>query len=868
MALIVSTCTALFTTVGSAYSWKGNGDESLDPSSYTHYDFTDGTGICNWTKSGKFTGSSGTLLDGVAKDSFQVVGEPGNESNKVGYLTNRRYNTVTMEIGGGSGEDGALVLDSNTKYKVSFRYKWAKGSGRVSYDKANDKFVTYNYFQFFKGAQVLSDSTKVGKLALKSSNNYYVDETNGTSVVSENVVNGVVVGNKNVKYDPNNDYGDAFDAHDTYERYVLNEDSEWLEFSYEFTTEANEQRNKLFIGIPAGNQSVTGGDTAGIMTDENQFVGLYVDDIVVERASVEGEEIASYTYDFKNADGTPYTMKQYTGSDSGDHNWFSWSDNRGSNINADGLTLKAGVNGPGSANWSSWIHKVYLKDLEFAIGGSSDGWLLIEAGNMYEFTVRYRVDSGSTTVGMAMADGVGGMLPTTLVKSFTAQNDGEFHEYTVTLDGDSSLGTTTSKPVAGKAIALFNNAGTVTYESVIMRVVKKTAIPTEQQRSVYAGFEDGTVQGNIFLPNSSLSTDLHYSVVNDPLDDNHGKVLKLNITRKNGTTITFGMPAATGYGSLKGIGLGDEGYKVEVGHKYRISYDLYIENNGNSGIDNNLPNSRVAAKIGIGIDGNKSGPFYGGITAVTGGSGSSAQIIEAYNAGKWVTYARDIEFYEKDGKIYAGSRVSTDKEVDLEAMPYLIFAMPIPSLATDYQNYYFDNIQITDLGASHSIRKELAADDAENVTGEYQSAGLRFRGTISDADLIGATEVGFAVIRTSDIASTGRETWWYSRQNLDDLCKGVKFGYAYSAEQNIELVYNDAVGYKDYQLILTGLTRDGVTDKNLKDTEFSVYMWIRYADDAKYGTGAREYVYRDLGSASYASVLAEYEAAGIDTTGY
>ena len=187
---------------------------------------------------------------------------------------------------------------------------------------------------------------------------------------------------------------------------------------------------------------------------------------------------------------------------------------------------------------------------------------------------------------------------------------------------------------------------------------------------------------------------------------------------------------------------------------------------------------------------------------------------------------------------------------------------------TNEQDDYFDNIQITDMKVGHSIRAEKSAE--ESGTGAYQSAGLRFRGTISDADLVGATEVGFAVMRVSDrdALSGGRNGWWYSRGNLADLTRGAKWAYAYNAEQGIDVVYNDADGYKDFQLILTGLTKDGVTDKNLKDTEFCVYMWIRYDNNTLYGENNREYTYRDLGTASYASVLAEYTAAGIDTTGY
>ena len=260
IAVVLSTCAVLFTSMASAYTYS-NGTYLTEAS----YDFTDGTGISEWTKSGKFKADSGTLLDGVAMDTFEVVGEPGNESNKVGYLTNRRYNTVTMEIGGGSGEDGALVLDSNTKYKVSFRYKWAKGSGRVTFEKS--AFSSYLYFNVHKGTQIAYVTGDGSKLSIASSSIFRIDDTNGSKVVSENIVGGNVVGNANKAYDETVTDPSKRAHYAEYERYVLNNDSDWIDYSYTFTTDENETRNKLFIGITAGDQSITGGDAAGAMTD-------------------------------------------------------------------------------------------------------------------------------------------------------------------------------------------------------------------------------------------------------------------------------------------------------------------------------------------------------------------------------------------------------------------------------------------------------------------------------------------------------------------------------------------------------------------------------------------------------------------------
>lgn len=163
------------------------------------------------------------------------------------------------------------------------------------------------------------------------------------------------------------------------------------------------------------------------------------------------------------------------------------------------------------------------------------------------------------------------------------------------------------------------------------------------------------------------------------------------------------------------------------------------------------------------------------------------------------------------------------------------------------------NVSIRD-NVAHSIRAEKSADQSE--TGAYQSAGLRFRASVDDDDAVGATEIGFAVVRTKDVSDG-----WYKR---DASAAGVLSAFAYSKQENINIVYNDADGYNEYQLVLTGLTREGITDRNLKSTEFSVYMWIRYSADS----GKEEYKYIDLGSASYVSVFEEYKAAGIDVSGY
>lgn len=870
VVMVISACTALFTATGSAYNYY-DPTNPVPESSITRYDFTDGTGISLYTKDGKFGADRGTLLQDKDMHSYNVVNDPADGSNKVAYFTNRRYNGASFEIGSGTGEDGAYLLDPSSKYKISFRYKWAKGSSRVEFK--NGAFKTYVSWQLKKGAQVEYDGAQYEKRDITESPNLYIDGENGTSVESKNMLNGTVIGNKNMSYDAAVTDPSMLAHHKTYERYTLNEDSEWTPFSYEFTTDPDEPRNKLFLTISAGVQNISGDDSAAKpMTDENQFVGLYVDDIVIEKMSIAGESMQTFVYDFKHADGTAMTMQDYTGSANGNHDWVSNSadpsydsrSNGESSITDKGLVFNSTKSGIVSSGFD-WGHKFYLKDSDFELGGK---WLTLEADTRYRVDVKYFVnsciDSNNCNIGLAVAQGEGGgMQVMTSIANTEALKDGNWHTFTAYVNGgDSITRGNVTVPLAGRCLAITTTSVNVTVERVTVTVVPNSLVPTEQQQSVCADFDGDDLVTDIYLPNTKSMNVGTFSVAKDPLDSGRGNVLNVHITYKGSTTMGFSMPAATGFGMDHGKGFVDMGYKLQAGHTYRVSYDIYIPDNGNN-ISEVDPKFFMAAKGGIDVAGNKVNEFRpANIDPVQGDTGTAAQLLDAHKNGRWATFARTIAVTEQDGKIYVEG-----KETDLATYPYLLFALSIPKL-TNEQDYYFDNIQITDMKVGHSIRAEKSAE--ESGTGAYQSAGLRFRGTISDADLVGATEVGFAVMRVSDrdALSDGRNGWWYSRNNLANLTKGAKWAYAYNAEQGIDVVYNDADGYKDFQLILTGLTKDGVTDKNLKDTEFCVYMWIRYDNNALYGANNREYTYRDLGTASYASVLAEYTAAGIDTTGY
>ncbi len=132
------------------------------------------------------------------------------------------------------------------------------------------------------------------------------------------------------------------------------------------------------------------------------------------------------------------------------------------------------------------------------------------------------------------------------------------------------------------------------------------------------------------------------------------------------------------------------------------------------------------------------------------------------------------------------------------------------------------------------------------VGGKYQSAGLRFRYTLTDEMKAGATEIGF--IASPDASSHD----WYIDLENSKAKKAVVF------DGTVDKVYQAGEGTTDYQLLITGLTREDETEKNAKDMNIFVVMYVTTAE----GT---EYYF--VGVSSYNDVKAAYAENGTITDG-
>lgn len=142
------------------------------------------------------------------------------------------------------------------------------------------------------------------------------------------------------------------------------------------------------------------------------------------------------------------------------------------------------------------------------------------------------------------------------------------------------------------------------------------------------------------------------------------------------------------------------------------------------------------------------------------------------------------------------------------------------------------------LTARYGIVKDgTVATSIRQVEGSganYQSAGVRFRARLDNATVQAADEVGFILVPNGNTVDS------------ELAIKGV------AKNKNTHIIYDLTYdGYTDYQVIVTGLTREG-EETNLCDLKIDVYFY--YIVD-----GVTTYVGQPY-TTSYNEVLALYEA--------
>ena len=124
----------------------------------------------------------------------------------------------------------------------------------------------------------------------------------------------------------------------------------------------------------------------------------------------------------------------------------------------------------------------------------------------------------------------------------------------------------------------------------------------------------------------------------------------------------------------------------------------------------------------------------------------------------------------------------------------------------------------------------------------YVSAGVRYKGRLSKAMHESATEVGFVAVPTAFLNGMTLPEYAVSDGNLAIRAKvkaaGIK-DIIYATKTD-----DSGVTYYDYQMMITGLTRENITE-NMLDTEISVAMYAIIGGETVY-TDTIAYSFNDI----------------------
>lgn len=304
-------------------------------------------------------------------------------------------------------------------------------------------------------------------------------------------------------------------------------------------------------------------------------------------------------------------------------------------------------------------------------------------------------------------------------------------------------------------------------------------------------------------------------------DGEHGSVLKLvagNIAR-----------------------LGFEDFKIKENRKYYIYYDARSESDDT------------------------------GINTIIGLNGSNTVYCRYFFTG-WQTSDLGVELYI-DGTRTTYQNFKMSKKW---ARYGIVIDTSDPALLADISSYqsnfwskdihflfgannatvYFDNLQIIEIetvdsavadeqsiDTAYSIRTETKADDNT----DYVSAGLRFRGIISNDIKAKADEIGFVAAPSHAV---GNNPDWYKLDG--NISSYVRHAACYK-KGTTDVVYSETNDQTAYQLILTGLSSE--SGKNAYYHRFSSVMYVR--------TGGT-YSYYTLGEVSWYEITARYRVMNID----
>ncbi|MBO5913502.1 MAG: hypothetical protein J6Q76_08555 [Clostridia bacterium] len=302
-------------------------------------------------------------------------------------------------------------------------------------------------------------------------------------------------------------------------------------------------------------------------------------------------------------------------------------------------------------------------------------------------------------------------------------------------------------------------------------------------------------------------------------------------------------------------------YFTDISEKFEVSVDVYAPALCNWQVG--LFPDQFDGRIQFAVTGDANGNLL--VTANTVSTYKAGECVTPLTAGTTVTYQWMAVRSSSSAVVSSGLKLGEPITVTAAGTNYTNHTVEftMPSIAeigknarlelvitydgtasTDKYSSFVDNVVITKYKTEkpkdiEMLQMSSIRGESTNGQGQYISAGIRFRSRVTEDFHNKATEMGFIAVPSEALGD----------KDIADYTGNLAISAKVMGEGMNEIVYEvstDDNGSKlyDYQLIITGLTRQGVTE-NLLDTKITVAMYA-VIDGEKIFTESVSYSYADV----------------------
>lgn len=543
----------------------------------------------------------------------------------------------------------------------------------------------------------------------------------------------------------------------------------------------------------------------------------------------------TYVFNWKtDATGTYMTADDFVG-----ERWFEGSKSTGSEMTANGAFLanKNSIAVPEKGKYGD-AFTIGLKDPDVvstipSSALNADGVLKLVPGYTYEITAEVNTTLNNVEAGIVvtMEAGNGSWKYGCVEKAATPART--WTNITATIDADVpndfGVGQEAWAKMENREIAIATSQQAYIRQVTVVITNKNPVTPDPEEPDepvVTTKFALDTYE----LDKNKVLTKLEFANSNNAKLPGLYSASIQDGTQFDAESFTVKMPETNGQGLIMPFALSqpvgsswfDDFYKLEAGKTYRFEVDYAYKSNDGTALAVGF--SRAYSSVNNDLYSNGSHLVNNNLIHIT----RPAQAGEEGVAhGEFLYTAKETD----DGCILL-LRFVTNGSAE-----FTVRSAKLTVINSDDNDVSF--VQ----ASARSIRAE------GTVAGKYQSAGIRFRGTIDINDARGKADIGFVVIPTSKI--NGAEKWF-----AIDANGNIANSSARKVGGCMSKIYASDASTATFQLIVTGLTKEDKTE-DLKDLKLTAVMYVLDNEG--------NYTYYYVNEASYNDVKAVYNAKDVIT---